>query len=190
MPVPRSRLLVVDDEPSLRTSFSLVLRQLGYDVRSAGSGFSALSEMRDEVPDILLSDLNMPDMSGFELLSVVRRRFPAIPVIAMSGSFSGRGVPPGVPADGFFQKGSGMNLLLETLTTVPQKVTLPRKDTPIWFSQNGHDSSGQPFITMACPECLRAFPLVLSDPVSPMNKTECIYCGVSIQYAIATAHLD
>ena len=53
----RLRLLVVDDEPSLLTSFGLVLGQLGYDVRSAGDGFSALSEMRNEIPDILLSDL-------------------------------------------------------------------------------------------------------------------------------------
>ena len=85
MPDTRLRLLVVDDEPSLRRSFSLVFHQLGYDVRSAEDGFSALSEMRKEIPDILLSDLNMPGMSGFELLSVVRRRFPAVPVIAMSG---------------------------------------------------------------------------------------------------------
>ena len=65
---------------------------------------------------------------------------------------------------------------------------MPREGAPIWFSQNGHDSSGQPFITMACPECLRAFPLALANPVTPTNKIDCIYCGVSIQYAIATAH--
>ena len=55
---------------------SHVLTEIGYRVRSAEDGFSALREMRHEVPDILLSDLNMPGMSGFELLSVVRRRFP------------------------------------------------------------------------------------------------------------------
>jgi len=188
MPDTRLRLLVVDDEPSLRTSLSLVLREVGYDVRSAGNGFSALSEIRNAVPDILISDLYMPGMSGFELLSVVRRRFPAIPVIAMSGAFVGGTIPNGVPADAFYPKGNGLDHLLKTLKSVSQGVAPTRVETPIWFSQNGHDPSGAPFVTMACPECLRAFPLALCDPISVTNRTDCIYCGISIQYAIASAH--
>ena len=68
---------------------SLVLAQIGYLVRSAGDGFSALVELQKELPNILVSDLNMPGMNGFELLSVVRRRFPSVQTIAMSGAFSG-----------------------------------------------------------------------------------------------------
>jgi len=184
----RLRLLVVDDEPSLRTSLSLVLRQLGYDVRSAGNGFAALSEVREEVPDILLSDLNMPGMSGFELLSVIRRRFPGIPVIAMSGAFSGTEVPSGVPADGFFRKGSGIDVLLKTLTAVSKRAELIREEAPIWLSQNGHDSSGEAYVTIACPECLRTFPQPLRDSTYSMSETNCIHCGVPIHYAIAEAH--
>jgi CheY-like chemotaxis protein len=184
----RLRLLVVDDEPSLRTSLSLVLRQLGYDVRSAGNGFAALSEVREEIPDILLSDLNMPGMSGFELLSVVRRQFPSIPVIAMSGAFSGTEVPHGVPADGFFQKGSGIDLLLKTLAAVSKRADLIREEAPIWLSQNGHDSSGEAYVTIACPECLRTFPHPLRDPIYSTSETNCIHCGASIHYAIAEAH--
>src|SRR5580658_11019572 len=94
-----ARLLIVDDEPSIRFSLSCVLAEIGYDVRSAEDGFSALLEIRNEVPEILLSDLNMPGMSGFELLSQVRRQFPAIQTIAMSGAFHGDEVPSGVAAD-------------------------------------------------------------------------------------------
>jgi len=72
---------------------SLVLGEMGYCVRSADNGFSALREIRQEMPDILLTDLNMPGMSGFELLSVVHRRFPAVHKIAMSGAFFGSEVP-------------------------------------------------------------------------------------------------
>ena len=56
---------------SLATSrgvLSHVLSEMGYRVRTAEDGFSALAELRKEIPDILLSDLNMPGMSGFELL--------------------------------------------------------------------------------------------------------------------------
>jgi DNA-binding NarL/FixJ family response regulator len=54
-------------------------------------------------------------MSGFELLSEVRRQFPAIQTIAMSGAFRGDEVPSGVAADGFYQKGSSMGSLLRLM---------------------------------------------------------------------------
>jgi CheY-like chemotaxis protein len=49
-----------------------------------------------ENPEIPLSDLNMPEMSGFELLSIVRRQFPTISLVGMSGAFSGTQIPCGV----------------------------------------------------------------------------------------------
>ena len=66
---PEARFFIVDDEESIRMSLSHVLSEMGYRVRTAEDGFSALAELRKEIPDILLSDLNMPGMSGFELLS-------------------------------------------------------------------------------------------------------------------------
>jgi CheY-like chemotaxis protein len=111
-----ARLLIVDDEPSIRYSLSCVLAEIGYDVRSAEDGSAALLEIRNEVPEILLSDLNMPGMSGFELLLEVRRQFPAIQTIAMSGAFHGDEVPSGVAADGFYQKGSSMGSLLRLMS--------------------------------------------------------------------------
>jgi CheY-like chemotaxis protein len=110
-----ARLLIVDDEPSIRYSLTCVLTEIGYDVRSAEDGFSALLEIRNEMPEILLSDLNMPGMSGFELLSEVRRQFPSIQTIAMSGAFQGDEVPSGIAADGFYQKGSSMGSLLRLM---------------------------------------------------------------------------
>ena len=75
MPNAKINLLVVDDEPSIRMLMSHIFSQLGHRVRTAEDGFSALLEIRQEVPDVILSDLNMPGMSGFELLSIVRCRF-------------------------------------------------------------------------------------------------------------------
>ena len=109
------RLLIVDDDPLIRMSMSLVFTEIGFSVRSAEDGFSALRLIRREPPEILLSDLNMPDMSGFELFSVVRRQF-----LAMSGAFSGIEVPFGVDADAFYEKGTGMGPLLQLMRTPPK----------------------------------------------------------------------
>ena len=98
------RLLIVDDDPSIRFSMVAVLDEIGFSVRSADNGFAALAEIGREAPDIVLSDLNMPGMSGFEFLGVVRKHFPSIHLIAMSGSFSGDEVPSGVTADAFYPK--------------------------------------------------------------------------------------
>ncbi|MGA3372943.1 MAG: response regulator [Terracidiphilus sp.] len=120
MPSSPATLLIVDDEPSIRESLSQVLTEIGYRVRSAEDGSSALREILNEAPELLLSDLNMPGISGFELLLEVRRRFPAIRTIAMSGSFRGDEAPSGVAADGFYQKGSSVVALLRMIETLPQ----------------------------------------------------------------------
>ena len=73
----------------------------------------ALSNIPQEIPDILLFDLNMPGMSGFELLLGVRRQFPALKTIAMSGAYSGDDMPPGVMADAFYGKGADLNALTQ-----------------------------------------------------------------------------
>jgi CheY-like chemotaxis protein len=60
----KGKRLVVDDEPSIRVSLSHIFAQLGHGVRSAVDGFSALIEIGTELSDILLSDLNIPDVSA------------------------------------------------------------------------------------------------------------------------------
>jgi len=113
-----AKLLIVDEDASIRTSLSLIFSELGYCVRTAENGFSALSEIRNDIPDVLLSDLNMGRMSGLKLLMVVRRRFPSIRVIAMGGVFSGNRVPHGVAADALYQKGAGPVRLIEAVDTM------------------------------------------------------------------------
>lgn len=73
------RVLVVDDDPSVLEISSVVFKENGYEVRTAADGFEALIELRRSRPGVIVSDLAMPNMSGFELLSVVRRRFPHYP---------------------------------------------------------------------------------------------------------------
>ena len=122
-------LLIVDDDAPLRLALCDLFGESGYRARCAEDGFSALQEIRQEVPDIVLSDLNMPGMSGFEFLSAVRRSFPAIRVIAMSGAFSGSGVPPGVAADAFFAKGADLGSLKRIVKVIASVDKSPASGT-------------------------------------------------------------
>jgi CheY-like chemotaxis protein len=192
MPNANAKLLVVDDEESIRISLSHILAQFGYEVRSAEDGFTALTEIRKEIPDILVCDLNMPGMSGFELLSVVRRRFPDTQVIAMSAAFAGEGVPPGVAADAYYEKGAHLASLLQIVRTMadPERsefLAHASSLAPIWIPRNGRDASGDAYVIITCPECLRTFPQVLSDNVAPVQETDCVYCFSSICYAVVQA---
>ncbi len=109
-----SSILIVDDNVGLRMVLSIIFSREGYQVRLAEDGLSALEEIERHTPDVLLSDLNMPRMSGFELLSVVRQRYPMIRVVAMSAAFFGERLPAGVMADAFYAKGThSLKSLLE-----------------------------------------------------------------------------
>jgi|SRR5579863_5487022 len=143
MPDSPVRILIVDDDPVIRMSMQLVFDELGFSARSAEGGFAALRQIRQEMPDILLTDLNMPGMSGVELLAVVWRRFPAVQKIAMGGGYLGNAVPSGVAADAFFQKGNGIGELLRVIQTLPQGGHHARQRfSPCALSENGdRDSS-------------------------------------------------
>lgn len=99
------RLLVVDDEISIREVTSAMLAELGYEVLTAEDGQQALELLPLFRPDLVITDLRMPRLSGFELLEIMRERFPGLPVIAVSGEFSGDELPPSIAADAFLQKG-------------------------------------------------------------------------------------
>jgi CheY-like chemotaxis protein len=188
MPNTLATLLIVDDEPSIRESLSHVLTEIGYRVRIAEDGFSALREMRHEVPDLLLTDLNMPGMSGFELLSVVQRRFPAIQTIAMSGSFSGHEVPSGVTADAFYGKGSSIRSLLKIIGGLALPTRRPVDNAgvsaPLWFQRNGNNATGEPYVIISCPECLRTFDQSVGGSLSLVREANCVHCRTSVYYAI------
>jgi CheY-like chemotaxis protein len=96
----------VDDEANLRVLGKSILESQGYEVHCAEDGVEGLTALSRLVPDMIISDLQMPNMNGFEFLSVVRQKYPAVPVIVISGEFSQAMVPESVLADAFFQKGN------------------------------------------------------------------------------------
>ncbi len=189
----KHRILVVDDEPSVRGSLAGCLKTAKYDVSTAENGFDALLQLRrDPSPDVIISDLNMPQMSGFEFLSVVRRRFPEIPVVAVSGAYeSGDCLPGGVIADAFYAKGQHHpQELLRTVaelirTSVARAMNHHRQSAPVRIPRNGKDSKGVPYIVLTCTECLRSFPLsVLREDVQEIQQTPCLFCTTPVRYII------
>ncbi|HLG97871.1 MAG TPA: sigma-54 dependent transcriptional regulator [Bryobacteraceae bacterium] len=80
----RKRILVVDDDESLRWVTQAQLQQSGYDVSAAAEASDALQSMRQAPPDLVITDLKMPGMSGLELLRKIRTDFPEIIVIMVT----------------------------------------------------------------------------------------------------------
>jgi CheY-like chemotaxis protein len=193
MPNERNDLVVVDDNQVLLSVLSEIFVEQGYAVRTASDGFAALAVIRERVPSILLSDLNMPRMSGFELLSVVRRRFPAIAVIAMSGAYSGAIACPGVPADGFYAKGSSsVARLFEILRSIPEEEVrhARRAVTPIWIPGLPIHPVDRSTTAIACPECLRVFSHSLRDAAFRQQDSCCPHCLRPVQVAIVRQSLE
>jgi CheY-like chemotaxis protein len=189
MPARKNNLLIVEDDSQLRILFSTILAQSGYRVRAAEDGFAALVEIRAGIPDVILSDLYMLGMSGFELLSIVRRRFPVIKVIAMSSSFSGGEIPPGVAADAFYQKATGIVSLLQIVqdAAAPRNSRLSQRDAdsaPIWIATQPPNSGPDANIEIACPECLRTSSFAPDSSVVVVRKIECAHCHTHIHYAL------
>jgi len=192
VPAPvRHHILVVDDDESVREVFKLMLQNEGYEVVVATDGFDGLLKLKDSIPEVIISDLNMPKMSGFEFLSVVRRRFPNISVIASSGAYGSKVVPSGVLADAFYAKGQDRaETLLSSVaaligSSAQQASSHQNVSAPVWIPRNGKDSNGIPYIVITCTECLRSFPLNVTTEENPeVLETQCLFCSNTVRYII------
>lgn len=186
----QTRVLVVDDEPIILETMSAILQSEGFVVRPAEDGFAALVTLRQTPPDVIISDLRMPNMSGFELLSVVRRRFPHIPVIAISGEYVAAGMPAGLLSDVFLQKGGyTQRQLFDTIRRLasdsPIRPHAPKCErAPLWIPRR---DAG--YIVVVCTECLRSFPVEDTSEGNEVHTTECPSCGTQIQYLVDSAVL-
>lgn len=189
------QVLVVDDDPAVRESVALLLTSAGYDVIVAEDGFAGLSQLRKALPVVIVSDLDMPGMSGFELLSVIRRRFPQILTVAMSGAYSGEELPFSVIADAFHSKANPPKNLLRTVEhlifSASQGSAHPRDIAPAWIPRNGNDSQGMPYVVLTCGECLRAFPMnLMEESTDRVLEIACRFCASRNKYIIQPSSQD
>ncbi|HKW68379.1 MAG TPA: response regulator [Terriglobales bacterium] len=176
------RILVVDDDPAVRDISSALLSSKGYEVRTARDGFEALVELRGALPDMIISDLKMPNMSGFELLSVIRRRFPQVAVIAISGEYAGT-APSGLIADAFFSKSDYspeqlFSKIAELLEHFPLRPHIFKPDhAPVWVPRNAEG-----YFVVTCTECLRSFSVPAQKGEVQLREADCIFCGAAVRF--------
>jgi two-component system OmpR family response regulator len=78
------RILIVDDEPSVRDVMATVLLDAGYSVQTAADGHIALEIIDLAPPDLIITDVMMPNLDGWALLDHTHERNPSLPIILMS----------------------------------------------------------------------------------------------------------
>jgi len=112
--VEKPRILVIDDNPGVLLFIEIMLKAQGYDVYIRSSGEDGIESMRIDSPDLVILDLRMPDVDGFEVLKYIREHSD-IPVIAYSATpeFSQPALEDG--ADVFIPKPFDPNRLLGTV---------------------------------------------------------------------------
>ena len=86
-----ARILVIDDAATVRELLDQMLRLSGHDVLVAANGKEGIDQLRRHPVELVITDLFMPEKEGLETIRELRRDFPSIPIIAMSGE-------PGMPS--------------------------------------------------------------------------------------------
>jgi excisionase family DNA binding protein len=107
------RVLIVDDDAGMRAFVRASLEGEGFDVHEAASAREGLEVLEDETLDLILLDVMMPGMDGWEMLQRVQDRHGAIPVIMFSGKIDAAGEAEQRGASGFISKPSDPQQLVE-----------------------------------------------------------------------------
>jgi len=181
-------VLLVDDDSAVRKVFSIYLEKAGFKALQAVDGIDAIVKLRDTVPNVIATDLLLPRMSGIEFVSVVRRRFPTIPVVIISGA-----IPNEVPEEArphvWFNKGtrrpSEFVLIVQSLARrVPDRIDLPQA-VPISV-RTRVDVAG--YFRLTCTDCLRTF-WATNPPVNTAvtGIALCDYCEARVPYLIESS---
>ena len=85
-----TRILVIEDEPTLRQAIVRILRGAGYDVVPAANGLEGMTLWRQMDADLVVTDIQMPEKNGIEVVLELRALAPTLPIIAMSGGSRSR----------------------------------------------------------------------------------------------------
>lgn len=115
-----AHILVADDDPAVRRFLRKLLEGVGYGVIEASNGKQVLSQVRAEHVILVITDLVMPEQEGIETIQTLRRDFPGIGIIAISGAFEGQCLKAAqmLGADAALKKPVNIDLLLDKVAEV------------------------------------------------------------------------
>jgi len=186
--ISANSVLLVDDDPGIRDILSSQLEEAGFEAEQAKDGIDGLVKLRDRLPKVIISDLQMPRMSGIEFISVVRRRFPSIPVIVFSG-WTQVELPAEAQPDRWFEKSprqipellqAVFDLVRKTpdCGSFPQVVTTPVRARPGFAG----------YFMLTCTDCLRTFRATSTPENKRVDRTAiCTYCETRVPYLIESS---
>jgi CheY-like chemotaxis protein len=80
-----ARILIIDDEPQIRSMLRLMLERVGYEVAEAPDGIEGIRRYRENPADLIITDLIMPNKDGIGMIIDLKKEFPKVKIIAMSG---------------------------------------------------------------------------------------------------------
>jgi len=181
-------VLLVDDNPFDRRLVSMQLARARFEVQEAEDGIDALAKLRHKLPRVVIADIQMPRMSGVEFISVMRRRFPLIPIIVLSGSRLFE-LPTEAKPDRWFDKNTPhLTELLQAVhelaqetpdrADLPQVISLPVRTPP----------GGAGYVVLTCPDCLRLFQVASTPGNKAMERTAiCSECDAVVPYLIESS---
>jgi len=131
-----ARVLVVDDEPAIRRFLRTSLGAQGYQVDEAADAGAALDFLRRSSPDVLVLDLGLPDLDGFELLRRLRAAGSALPVIVLSSRADEKGKVEALDlgADDYVTKPFGIDELLARIRAALRHRLQQQGEKPVFRS--------------------------------------------------------
>ena len=180
----KHRVLLVDDDPHLRKLLQEALESDDFEICTAEDGFEALAVLRGALPEVIVCDRQMPNMSGVELLSILRRRFPHIGVVAMSGDLQSSSRHPQVIADAFLAKPFKLVELVQTIRELIARFPIRTQgakieSVPFWIApQKG-------YCVITCTECLRSFLSIVGEATEEAEqRTLCTHCSAELHYVV------
>lgn len=124
----KKKIMIIDDEPDMVQLLQIELETEGYDVQTASDGKSGLELVKKSVPDLILLDVMMPDINGYEVLAVLRKdsQTMAIPVIMLTAKGLENEIQKGLDlgADDYIPKPFHPGLLIKRIETILSKKKL------------------------------------------------------------------